>query len=335
MASISVIIPTGGRPVLLQRLLEAAVRAARAAGGAEILVIDTGRQPGTREICGAHAGAGVRCLPCKSAALHAGRHEGARVAAGDVLLFADDDILPGESWITSLAAAFADPRLALAGGACLPDYEAPPPAWAEELWQDIPGGRAMGFWSLVMREGGSRDISPFEVYGCNFAIRKSVLRAAGGFHPDGVPPAMIRYRGDGETAVSQYVQDEGLLCRHIEGAAVKHHVSADRMTFPYMLKRSFAQGVSASFTKIRRQGVPDERNALRRAQDLGRRWRRTLRRGAPPWMEPRRWPADVMDVVRDGYRQGFRYHQDEVGRDRALLGWVKRQDFWDAGLPGD
>jgi hypothetical protein len=47
------------------------------------------------------------------------------------------------------------------------------------------------------------------VYGCNFCIRKDFLSQVGGFHPDGMPRELIRYRGDGETFVSKKAIEMG------------------------------------------------------------------------------------------------------------------------------
>lgn len=332
---ISVIIPTLGRPGLLHRMLVATQLSTRVGEGAEILVVDTGSQAETRELCACMSGrvGNIRHVECSSRALHAGRHAGVRASSGDVLLFADDDIVPSETWIAAMGEAFSDPDIAMAGGVCLPDYESVPPVWVEELWQPCEGGRMLGEYSLVVREGPSRPVSPFEVFGCNFAIRRRVLLDAGGFHPDGVPSAFLRYRGDGETAVSSYVQNQGLKCLHVEGAAVRHHVSTERMSFSYLFRRSFAQGVSDSYAKIRRNGKADW---VPRATRI---WER-LAGGLPSSAFPRGnalpdLPEKAGGVIALGHGLGLLYHQREVRRDPKLLEWVLRKDYWDAGLPGE
>lgn len=332
--AVSIVVPTLGRPEPLADMLAATARCACPPGRFEILVSDTGGLPETRELCEKVAAAGVplRQIVCPSRALHAGRHWGALHARADVLLFADDDVVPSEFWIEAMAAAFADPRVAMAGGACLPEYGSPPPSWVERLWRPCEGGRTLGQFSLIERAGPTRPTSPYEVYGCNFAIRKSVLADAGGFHPDGVPPAFLRYRGDGETAVSAYVLENGLKCLHVADASVRHRVAAERLTAAYLYRRSFAQGVSDSYSKVRRNGRTDWVPGAVRAWD----WVAGVRRTDDlPDVPPRRLPGQVADVVALGHERGVEFHQREVRRDSALLQWVLRGNYWDVGLPGE
>jgi len=93
----------------------------------------------------------------------------------------------------------------MAGGNNLPMFLETPPTWLTALWNrptDL-SGRALPALSMLELTGPPRNISPYYVWGCNFAIRKDVLIKAGGFHPDGMPKESIRFRGDGETHVSR------------------------------------------------------------------------------------------------------------------------------------
>ena len=83
-----------------------------------------------------------------------------------------------------------------------------------------------------------------------------ILIAAGGFHPDGMPKELIRFRGDGETHVSRHVAESGLECVFHPGASVHHKVTPERMTYAYFRQRGFNQGVSDSYTQLRQQDLP-------------------------------------------------------------------------------
>ena len=334
MPEVSVIVPTCAR---LQSLTDMLAGLARAQGldSAEILVVDTGRQAVVRELCARtrHQGMDIRYVPCPSRALHAGRHWGARRAAGEVLLFADDDIVPSESWLAAIASAFRDPELALAGGECLPDYESAPPAWVESLWKEGEDSGLLFAFSLIRRVGPLRPISPFHVFGCNYAVRKSVLLKGGGFHPDAVPLTKLRYRGDGESSISTYVQQAGLKCLHVPGAEVRHRVPRERMTPEYLYRRYFMQAVSDSFTRIRRNGRADWVSHTTRILEEIAGW---LPGPAAPWgRHARRCGGGIDKIIADSYSRGMLFHQREVRRDPRLLEWVLRPDYWDVGLPGE
>jgi glycosyltransferase involved in cell wall biosynthesis len=81
------------------------------------------------------------------------------------------------------------------------------------------------------------------VYGANWAIRASVLAAAGGFDPDvGLRPG-TRIKGD-EYTVAHRVAARGLgRGRYVAGASVGHRVSPGRIDEGYMVARGFTNGV--------------------------------------------------------------------------------------------
>jgi glycosyltransferase involved in cell wall biosynthesis len=66
--------------------------------------------------------------------LTAARLCGFAAARGDLVLLVDDDNVLAPTYLERVAALFAaDPALGAAGGRSLPDFEAPPPAWAREF----------------------------------------------------------------------------------------------------------------------------------------------------------------------------------------------------------
>src|SRR5690606_17656190 len=124
------------------------------------------------------------------------------------------------------------------------------------------GGQAISSLSVLKLAEGRREISPYYVWGCNFSIRRKVLIDAGGFHPDSMPPDLVRFRGDGETHLADYVSKAGLNCVFDSEASVYHAVPQDRMTFTYFRARSFNQGVSDSFTSLRAGAAMPRRRSI-------------------------------------------------------------------------
>ena len=109
-----------------------------------------------------------------------------------------------------LRRAFENPKVALVGGKCLPKYEGQVPELLSAMWApNDRGERIVGYLSLIDLGDFPKMVDPLLVFGCNFSIRRSVLLAAGGFHPDGLPEQLICFRGDGETYVSRYIAAKG------------------------------------------------------------------------------------------------------------------------------
>ncbi|MFM8270674.1 MAG: hypothetical protein ACKN9V_10845, partial [Pseudomonadota bacterium] len=175
-------------------------------------------------------------------------------------------------------------------------------------------------------EGGVQNCDPNLVWGCNFSIRKELLIAANGFHPDGMPKELIRFRGDGETHVSRFVAKTGMKTIFHPGASVFHKVTQERMTFEYFRQRGFNHGISDSFTNLRSQKsgelaqqhrlISVFKPILRGLRDLGSRIR---------------IPSDTRRALTElklGYSAGWKYHQEAYYGDPEVHDWVHQSKYY-------
>lgn len=329
---ISAIIPTRNRSRFLAATLESLFAQTLSSDAFEVLVIDNGSTDDTATIANSFVGSlpHLRYLHEPEPGLHAGRHKGMLAARGDILVFADDDIEALPTWLSSIRDAFSDSAVAMAGGNNLPCFTAPPPSWLIRLWEKPApgGGRLLAPLSILELPDGIRPISPSIIWGCNFSIRKEVLLAAGGFHPDAMPRELIRFRGDGETHVSRYVAAKGMKCLFHSGASVRHKVTPERMHFAYFRQRGFSQGISDSYTLLRQDPVassPPRRNSLLRA--TGRVWR-TLEN----LFDSDREARHALSELQAGHREGFAYHQQAYREDATLRDWVHKPQYFDEAI---
>ncbi len=328
----SVIIPTRNRANLLARCLGSLTRQTLSPSAFEVLVVDNGSTDSTAQVVEDFADAlQVTYVRTAKPGLHIGRHEGMRRARADVLMFADDDIEAEPTWVQVVVETFQDPEAALVGGNNYPHFAVDPPGWLLQLWQQQSyKGRALGSLSILDFGQGVFEIDPGYVWGCNFSIQREILLQARGFHPDGLPAERLRFRGDGETHVSNVVRAAGLKTVFNSGASVRHLVSAERMTPAYLAQRAYAQGISDSYTIIRRNGglkIPMTQNAVRRLcwirGVLRTKIHSVLRIG--DWTE--RELRSIQRSAALAYRAGYEFHQREVRADPTLLDWILKQDY--------
>lgn len=325
---ISLIIPTRNRADLLTMAIHSLLTQTLKKEDFDVLIVDNGSTDRTADVVSRFANdlPNLRYIQAPEPGLHVGRHRGMHEARGDVLVFADDDIEAMPSWLESYQQLFADPDVAMAGGNNFPLFIQTPPDWLIELWEQptMGGGRMLSALSILHMTGSSRSFSPHQVWGCNFAIRKSVLLQAGGFHPDGMPKDLIRFRGDGETHVSRYVVKSGLNCMFHPGASVYHKVTPERMTFQYFRQRGFNQGVSDSYTALRNQdaSTPSARRSL-------------LYRGTSwAWRKLKdqiyltREARQALTELKEGHSEGYAYHQAAYRSDPEVRGWVHRPTYF-------
>lgn len=336
MTSISVIIPTRNRADLLLRTLTSLANVELHPDQYEVIVIDTASTDNTRKVCQDHGSKILRNFRydyCDRPGLHIGRHRGAKCAQGDVLVYADDDIRPFPTWLTAISEAFVTEEVSLVGGNNFPDYEADPPDWVETLWHADKFGKTMGCYSLLDLGNTVKEIPPWYAWGCNFSIRKELLFRLGGFHPDGMPQELVRYRGDGETALSYAIEKTGLKAKFVPEASIYHYVPRSRMTFEYLYKRGFVQGISDSFTDVRRlfnsESLLSDSGSL--LENSKQRLRYTSRALRLTLMSILRRKTPFMHYLK-GHATGYRFHQSAVKNDPALLKWVLLQDYWDESI---
>ena len=319
---ISVVIPTRNRARILRRCLDSLLRQTLPKDRFEVIVADNRSNDDTRQVCEHFSGRfpNFHYLRVQRPGLHNGRHAGMKHANGDILVYGDDDIEASATWLDGVQEGFARPGVALVGGPTLPNFEAPPPLWFESLKKECDGGWWIGPYSLIDLGDQVREISPVFVFGCNFSIRKDILAEVGGFHPDGMPKDDSRFRGDGETAVSEAIKVRGLKAIYHPKAAVRHLVSTSRMTPEYLRRRAYLQGISDSYRQIRKRGSMTFRSRLIV-------WIR-VQRGLFGQLLSRESKFDWIQRIRaQGYWCGYSFHQQEVWRDPALLKWVLKPSY--------
>jgi glycosyltransferase involved in cell wall biosynthesis len=251
---LSIIIPTRNRCDLLKKTLDSLTLQSISKSYFEVIVVDNGSVDNTKQVTESFLSSlDLKYVYEQSPGLHIGRHAGLRESNSDILVFIDDDIEAFPVWLETIFNVFEkDEEIAMVGGKNLPKYEVIPPFWILEMWNNtIEHGHVLGDLSILDFGDVEKTISPYYIFGCNFSIRKKVLLDSGGFHPDGMPFELIKFRGDGETYVSQYVLDNGFKSVYHPNASVYHWVSKDRMTQEYFCKRRYMQGVSEAFTHLK------------------------------------------------------------------------------------
>jgi glucosyl-dolichyl phosphate glucuronosyltransferase len=356
---LSVIIPTRNRSERLRIALHSFEMQASAEHHFEVIVVDNGSTDGTKQVVAEFASrkANVRYVYDELPDLHVGRHRGLREAKGDILIYVDDDIEAFPTLLEAIWDAFSDLEIVLVGGKCLPRFQADPPEWLSAMWEpNAQGDRILAYLSLVDLGERTKVVNPQLVFGCNFSIRRSVLVEAGGFHPDGMPQELIRFRGDGETYVSSFISAKGYQTLYHPEASVYHQVPEERMSLDYFCWRAFNEGISNSYTAVRNShglGLEVHANSEKLKEDdgmAGRIWRkafhhvaissrlrfemrRMMNRVRGQGVDPSMAVEDHARAIAVAYENGYTYHQRLVQESEELLSWALRPSYLDGRLP--
>ncbi len=337
MTYLSVVIPTRNRADTLRACLVSLQSQTLPSDSFEVIVVDNGSTDNTSDVVRDFTNSLQLVYSYKDEpGLHVGRHEGLRLAKSDLLVYIDDDIKALPCWLEAIAASFADASVAMVGGNNYPDFEVPPPAWLAQIWelsqiaeQSSCKGRAFFPLSILDFGEGCFEIDPGYVWRCNFSIRRDVLIQAGGFHPDAMPKNKLRYRGDGETHVSDFVRAAGLKALFDSRASIYHLVSIDRMTLDYFCHRFYLDGILNSYSFIRATGgVPGPGHALRNIITLAMiRLKYAAKRVAYLNDPVKSQLAIVWNAAQKAYWKGYRFHTREVSNDSEMLRWVLKESY--------
>lgn len=180
-ATASVVVCTRERPDQLRRCLDSIASAA--AGPAEVIVVDNGAPTFSAEAV-VRDFPGVIYVRQDRPGLSVARNTGVERAAGDVIVFTDDDTRVHPNWLPPLLAGFADPRVMAVTGLVLPgELETE----AQVIFQSAFGGfnhgyRRMRYGRAFYETTKSLGTPVWKIgAGANMAVRRDAFEHVGGF----------------------------------------------------------------------------------------------------------------------------------------------------------
>jgi glycosyltransferase involved in cell wall biosynthesis len=227
----TVAICTWNRAALLSRVLERLARVQHPPGGWEVLVVNNNSTDDTERVLEAFAGRLPlrRAFEPKQGLSHA-RNAAVTRAAGEYVVWTDDDALVDEGWLAAYARAVErHPEAAVFGGPVRPCFEGSPPPWLSAAWQEI--GPAFAARDLG-DEPFELDIEGELPYGANFVVRAREQRL---FPYDPALGRRLESGGVGEeTAVIRAILAAGGTGRWVPDASVEHWIPKERQTVRYL-----------------------------------------------------------------------------------------------------
>jgi glycosyltransferase involved in cell wall biosynthesis len=152
-----------------------------------------------------------------------------RAAAGELIVWTDDDVLVDPGWLQAYVRAASEfPASDFFGGPIEPWYESPPPRWVRDNIDMLLGA----FVILNL----ARPTGPFPAgltpYGANMAFRTLALRAYAFDTRLGYTAGALV--GGDETSLIHRMRKEGHAGTWVAQAAVRHYIPAERMSPPFL-----------------------------------------------------------------------------------------------------
>jgi GT2 family glycosyltransferase len=181
---ISVVVPTFRRPAVLQRTLAALLAVEEGSGPFEVIVVDDGSGDETPRVVEAMADTRLRLFTQPNRGVAAARNLGVRHAAGDLIVFIDDDIVVPPSFLL----AHLETHRRFPGALINGRWDFAPEL--HEALQSTAFGRfrlEVEDWvkeGIGMRALGEGFLEPEAVTACNLSLSRAAFDRVGGFSED-------------------------------------------------------------------------------------------------------------------------------------------------------
>ncbi len=235
---VSIVICSHNRSVDVSECLEALMP--QIGAEAEVILVDSASDPKNEAEMAklAMLYPAVNLTRVDRPGLSLARNRGVHLAAGDWVVFLDDDAVPFPDWLKKLLATVtaASPTQAVIGGGIYP-------RWPADMSGEHLGKRWKMFLSLAEADRPGSVTEGYTVNGANYAIRRSVLLDIGGFSEKLGRVGGSLISGD-DCLVTSRVLDAGLGASFDPAFKVYHKISRERLKISWILRRTFWEGIS-------------------------------------------------------------------------------------------
>lgn len=238
--TITIVVPTFRRGPSLDRLLTSLASQDDPGAPWEVVVVDNDDEPGaapvfTASVLRDRVPARLVREPRRGAS-HS-RNRGMAEAAGRVIVFVDDDVVPARDWLKALVDPVLAGRCDGVGGRVVLDPTVERPAWFDE--------DGLGVYLAAHDPADvERPLADGEfVITASAAFRTDLLRRTGGMDPELGPRAGVQLVND-DVLLCDRFRDLGGRMHHVPEAVVVHELPADRLRPGYLLRRAYSQGRS-------------------------------------------------------------------------------------------
>ncbi|MDP3585363.1 MAG: glycosyltransferase [Thiobacillus sp.] len=154
------------------------------------------------------------------------RNRGIAQAAGEVILFTDDDVLPEPDWLETTLAGLKKYGADASGGYIAPIWDTPPPNWLTERFYGFLAVRTDRTDDYFITDTGQ---TPF---GANMAFQKNIFDQVGMFDTSRGRKGKVLASGE-DSEMFERILAAGLKVAFLGSSRVHHKVENFRLTKRY------------------------------------------------------------------------------------------------------
>ena len=233
---ISLVISTRNRASQLEQALDSYARL-RHERAWELVIVDNGSSDATPQVLvefGRRFTGNIRFMQHAPPGLGGARNVGWRAARGEIVAFTDDDCYPQQDYLTHICSCFSNPRYGFVGGRVL-------------LYDPLDYPITIQLSDRRMEFPPRSYIAPGQAHGANFAFRRQVLEAIGGF--DERLGAGTKYHSAEDTDAMARVSALGWWGLYDPAPTVSHHHRRRDASEIQRMRKGHGIGTGAYFVK--------------------------------------------------------------------------------------
>ena len=233
---ISLVISTRNRAPQLDQALESYARL-EYEGPWDVVIVDNGSTDATPQVLAAFGRrfrGNLRLLQHGRPGLSGARNVGWRAARGAIVAFTDDDCYPQPDYLMRIRRCFSEPRYGFVGGRVL-------------LYDPLDYPITIQLCDRRLELPPACFIAPGQIHGANFAFRRQVLEAIGGF--DERLGAGTKYQSAEDTDALARASASGWWGLYDPGPTVSHHHRRRAGKDIQRMRKAHGIGTGAYFMK--------------------------------------------------------------------------------------
>ena len=239
--SISILMSTRNRAASLSRTLDSLFTPRNVSmNDWEVIVADNGSDDTTSMVCRNfserypnHFKSLYESLGGKSCALN----KGLEICQGELLVLIDDDVICRADYLDQIRDNLAENKDCVVQGRVYVDYDSPLERWFDAYFESIMCRIDLGDERCDLNP-------PRQLWGLNAVLPMQAIARVGGFCPE-LGPGASGFSDDVE--LSRRLRAARYQLIYDPEIVVRHQISANRLTIPYVLRRSYSMGRSSAY----------------------------------------------------------------------------------------
>lgn len=252
--AVTVVMSTYNGAERLRETLDSMCHIKAPEGGWKLIVVDNASTDNSKEIISSFSGVlPMVALYCAKQGKNAALNMAIPYFEGDLIIFADDDILVPENWLLKFQElASLHKEYSVFGSRIVPRWPSPP---GEHILQGVSLGEAFAIHESDIPDG---PVKSGKIWGPSMAVRAEIFNTGLRFD-ENIGPSKGSYIPGSESSFNRMLELQGHKFYFSNSLEVQHQIRPEQLTIKWLKQRAFKFGKARVFWNDFEGGTPGEK----------------------------------------------------------------------------